>query len=45
MIWNQFGDFIDLDPDPHTMNADPHHCILHTQIAFYINLYLSSGSQ
>ena len=33
MIWNQFGDLIDLDPDPHpsnfvdpnpyTINADP----------------------
>ena len=25
---DQFGDFIVLDPDPHTINADPHHCIL-----------------
>ena len=35
MVWNQFGDFIDLDPDPHSLNfvdpdphtidADPHH--------------------
>ena len=37
MGWNQFGDFIDLDPypyssnfvhpDPFTINADQHHCI------------------
>ena len=36
MFWDQFGDFIDLDPDPHssnyvdpdphTINVDPHHC-------------------
>ena len=35
MGWNQFGDFIDLDPDPHSSNfvdpnpqtikPDPHH--------------------
>ena len=30
MVWNQFGDFIVLDPDPHTINADPHHCIVYT---------------
>ena len=30
MVWYQFGDFIDnslnfVDPDPHTVNLDPHH--------------------
>ena len=38
MDWNQFGDFIDLDTDPHssnfvdphTNNADPHHLIKYT---------------
>ena len=26
MAWTQFGDFIEMDPDPHTINPDPHHC-------------------
>ena len=29
MFWNQFGDFIDLDPDPQNfLNLDPHHWIV-----------------
>ena len=34
MFWNQFGDFIDLDPyssnfvDPDTINPDPHHWLV-----------------
>ena len=26
MVWNRFGDYTDLDPDPHTIKADPYHC-------------------
>ena len=38
MYWNQFGDFIDLDPEPDTINPDPNPCM----IIFHLPKYLDS---
>ena len=51
MNWNQFGDSIELDPDPHlsnfvdpyTIDADPHHCFSGYNFPAVIYLFMSVG--
>ena len=40
MFWNQFGDFINLNPD--TINPDPHHWYMIYVYCIYVYIYVYS---